>query len=232
MDINCYMAMTAAEFLKAKELPAKLGWMACHFSQRNAGLCDLPDMLPKNAIIILDDSTPPEDHDPETVAAQLTYLVKRLQADAVLLDFQDTDKPQTAQMASYLLQALPCTVCLSAAYAERFSCPVLLPAPPPHISLAAHIKPWAGREIWLEATLESERITVTEEGSFITPLLYQAPESHWFCDENLCCRYQIQEEDRRINFTLTRNKQMLEKLLKSTAAKDISRFIGLYQQLG
>ena len=63
MDINCYMAMTAAEFIKAKELPTKLGWMACHFSQSNTGLCDLPDMLPKNAIIILDDSTPPEDHD-------------------------------------------------------------------------------------------------------------------------------------------------------------------------
>ena len=232
MDFNCHIAMTAIEFLRAKAYPPHFAWMACHFSQRNAGLCDLPDMLPDKAVLILDDSTPLDGHDPELVSAQLCYFIKRLQAETVILDFQTPDQAETLQMTDHLINKLPCTVCVAAPYAQQFSCPVLLPAPAHHVHLAEHLSCWSGREIWLEATLDTEKIIVTEQGSSILPLPYQEPQAHWFTEKNLHCRYQIRESENAVEFILTRDKEMLEALLKEGHQQGVHHFLGLYQQLG
>lgn len=232
MDINCYMAMTAPEITRVSPHPHRIGWLSSHFSERSNGLCNLPDALPEGAVLILDDSTPPAGHDPEEVAVQLNMLVQKSHLQVVILDFQNPNQFPTEEMTAYLLSTLTCKVCVAAPYAKPHNCPVLIPAPMPHRSPQKHISPWRGREIWIEATLDTERITVTEQGSTITVLPYQEPEGHWFTEERLCCRYQIQELETQVEFTLTRDMKMLKQLLENCQQLGVSYFIGLYQQLG
>ena len=232
MDMNCYIAMTAAEFYGAKTLPTKVGWMACHFSQWGSGLSNLPEILPPRSLLILDDSHPPAGHDPQLIAQQLAEAVQRLQAEAVLLDLQKPGNTETAHIATHLTTALPCPVCVAAPYAADLPCPVLLPSPPLHKSLKGWLTPWKGRQIWLEATLEAERITVTEQGSNVTPLPFSEPEANCFTEARLHCRYWIREYEDRVEFTLTRDRDMLGKLLASAAEMGVAQAVGLYQQLG
>lgn len=232
MDMNCYIAMTAAELAGAKQLPAQLGWMACHFSQRDNGISNVPGALPEGAVLILDDSRPPAGHDPALIAKQLAEAVQKLRASSVILDFQDADNTETADIAAHLVGTLPSPVCVAAPYAENLSCPVLIPPPPPHKHLQDWLASWAGRQIWLEATLETERITVTEQGSRITALPFTQLEEGTFTEETLFCRYRIQEYADRVEFTLTRDRGLLQKLLENAKNQGVHQAIGLYQQLG
>ena len=232
MDLNCWIAMTAAEFSKARALPGRLGWLSCRFSQRDSGLSNLPNRLPPNSLIILDDSAPPRGHDPERIARQLKAAVEKFSAAAVLLDFQIPDIAETAVIAQHLVSGLPCPVCVAAPYAEALSCPVLIPCPPPHVSLKKQLAPWQRREVWLEVALETEKITVTEAGSTVTAVPYFPPEDDHFTDKALHCRYQVRTFPRRAEFTLTRDRVMAEALLRQALAMGVHCGVGLYQQLG
>lgn len=232
MDINCCIAMTAGEFSAAKTLPRRVGWMACHFSQRDSGLSNLPSTLPESSVLIMDDSRPPAGHDPRLIAEQLTEAVQKLGVETVLLDLQDPGNPETAAIAEHLAAALPCSVCVAAPYAEGLSCPVLVPMPPPHIHLERCLAPWKGRQIWLEATLEAEQITVTEQGSSVISLPFTDLTGDCFTEDALRCRYQIREHEKQVAFTLVRDRDMLRKLLGDAVKQGVYHFIGLYQQLG
>ena len=83
----------------------------------------------------------------------------------------------------------------------------------------------------MEATLDTEKITVTEQGSCITPLPFSAPEKDWFSEEQLCCRYRAKELPKQVEFTLTRDKTMLKTLLVKAQKLGVHHFLGLYQQL-
>lgn len=232
MDMNCYIAMTAAEFAGAKQLPSQMGWMACHFSQRGNGISNLPDALPEGSVLILDDSRAPAGHDPVLIAKQLAEATQRLRAASVILDFQDPDNTETADIAAHLVSALPCPVCVAAPYAESLPCPVLVPPPPPHKHLQDWLTPWEGRQIWLEAALEAERITVTEQGSRVTALPFMQLEKDCFTEERLFCRYRIREYADRVEFTIIRDRELLIKLLANAKKLGVHQSVGLYQQLG
>ena len=232
MDMNCYIAMTAAEFTGAKQLPSRIGWMACHFSQRDNGISNLPGTLPEGSVLILDDSRPPAGHDPALITNQLTEAVQRWKVASVLLDFQDPKNAETTEIAKHLARTLPCPICVAAPYAKDLSCPVLVPAPPPHRPLQDWLAPWEGRQIWLEATLEAERITVTEQGSRVTPMPFMPLEDNFFTEDKLFCRYRIREYADRVEFTIVRNRDHLKKLLAEAEKLGVCHAIGLYQQLG
>lgn len=232
MDINCCIAMTAAELAGAKALPHSTGWMACHFSVWDNGLSNLPRTLPEKSVLIVDDSQPPAGHDPGRIAAQISELGDKLGFGSVILDFQKPGCPETAAIAQQLVQALSKPVCVAAPYAEALSCPVLVPSPAPHVPLERCLDPWKGRDIWLEATLEAERIAVTEQGSTVTPLPFAALEGGTFTELTLCCRYQIREFSDRVEFTLVRDRALLKKLLEDAAVLGVHQSVGLYQQLG
>ena len=80
MTIARYLAMTGAEMAGNAVFPDYAAWMACHFSPGGKGLSNLPKGLPPGSLLILDDSTPIQDHDPERIAAELGSCMERLNA--------------------------------------------------------------------------------------------------------------------------------------------------------
>lgn len=232
MDIKCYLALTGMEYAATSTPPTNLAWMACHFSPCGNGLSNLPQQLPEGSLVMVDDSIPILEHDPMLIAAQLNRLVRELSIRGIILDLQRADMPKNADLAEALVRQLNCPVCVSALYAGPLDCPVFLPPPPLHQHLQEHITPWQGREIWLEATLEAEQITVTETGSTVVPVPFSAPSQRSFDDVALCCRYKIQVLEDRAIFTLVRDEQMLKKLLEQAEKLGIRYAVGLYQQLG
>lgn len=232
MAFPLYLAMTSAEFASASSLPAHMAWMACHFSSYGTGLSNLPQTLPENAMLIVNDRTSVQGHDPELITEQLLQAFEELKFSRVLLDLQRPDDPQTTTIAKAITQALPCPVGIAASYARGLDGPVFLPPPPLHCPLAEHIRPWQGRELWLEAALDAETITVTAAGSRIAPLqLTQIPEPT-FPEDHLHCHYHINVEPQQAVFTLYRTPQTLRVLLQEAEELGICCAVGLYQELG
>ena len=232
MAIPLYLAMTAAEAAAAEALPPYMAWMACHFSCYGSGLSNLPSSLPENAMVIVDDCTPIFGHDPMYILEQLQGLYEALRPESFLLDFQRPDNPESACLAEILTRHLPCPVGVTEDYAQGLQCPVFLTAPPLHRHLKDHIAPWTGRELWLEAAVEAEEITVTREGSKTEPTCVLCLDAPVFEEENLHCRYHIRVTADAAIFHLTRQKQELEELIEEGENLGITRAVGLYQQLG
>ncbi len=228
MGIPHYLAMTAAELSKF-EPPEHTAWLACHFSPYHNGLSNLPVFLAPGSLLILDDSTPIEDHDPETVKNQLIQCVETWQCGGALLDFQRPQRPELLDLAAYLTASLPCPGAVSHLYAKELNCPVFLPPPPLHSSLESHLSPWEGRDIWLETALDSEALVLTEEGCRIRTAA-EIPETG-FADEKLHCHYRAEVADSEARFTLWRTGEDLEELLTEAEALGVTTSVGLWQEL-
>lgn len=230
MDLKCHLALTGFEHTAAKQLPKHIAWMACHFSLSSKGLSNLPADLPAGAVVLIDDSIPPLDHDPEFILQQLNALIRQQKTGCILLDLQRPDLPENAAIAKHLTEKLDIPVCVSSLYAGPLACSVLLPPPPLTQHLKTHISPWGGRDIWLEIALESQQITVTQEGSHFSPLPFAPLQGKSFTDEKLCTRYQTQVFEDRAVFTLVRDVEMNKLLLQRARQLRIAQAVGLYQQ--
>lgn len=231
MAVSAYLAMTAAEIHAAGELPATLAYMACHFSPYGLGLSNCPDSLPPGSMLIINDRTPIAGHDPAMIVQQVSTLVSALSCGSILLDFQRPDCPQTAELCRTLIAEPPCPVAVSDLYAKALDCPVFLPPPPLNQPLAEYLSQWKGREIWLEAALETACICVTEQGSTYTPQLYTPPPEGCFAEEALHCHYRQEVSDNAIVFQLYRTEEDLQALLDDAYTLGVSKAVGLYQQL-
>lgn len=229
MAFRPFLAMTAAEMRNCAAFPAKVSWMACHFSPYGLGLSNLPQALPPGSILILDDITPLHGHKPEVIAVQLAQCVQALQCAGVLLDFQRPDVEETAILVRFLAKSLPCPVAVSDLYAVGLTCPVFLSAPPCHVPLEEHMEPWQDREIWLEMALCKEVITLSSSGPEIAPLPFRKEEG--FAEETLHCHYRVQTMEDCAIFTLWRTREDLDALLEEAEGLGISSGIGLYQEL-
>lgn len=232
MALPLYLAMTAAEISCTQALPARCAYMACHFSPYGTGLSNFPRSLPKGSILIVNDRTPVQRHDPELIAAQLTQLAEEWEVTGILLDFQRPGSHQTTQIARAILSAPPCPVGISECYAQDFSCPVFLSPPPLDRPLSEYIAPWQGRELWLEAALDAQIITVTPQESraepFFSPDSIQYPHQ----DPRLHCHYKIETGPSTARFTLQRTPDDLTVLLQEAETLGITQAVGLYQELG
>lgn len=232
MVLQPYLAMTAAEFQVADTLPCHTAWMACHFSCYGLGLSNMPHSLPEGAMIIVNDRTPVNKHDPQIILTQLTQLTETFKPSCILLDFQRPDQAETAQIAHTLCKDLPCPVGVSEPYAKDLDCPVFLPPPPLHQSLKDYLQTWEGRQIWLEAALTAQRVTVTKQGSKFQPAEVAALAQPHFHDDALHCSYHIQCKPEAAIFTLQRSKNELNDLLVEAEKLGVTLSVGLYQQLG
>lgn len=206
--------------------------MACHFSPYGTGLCNCPGTLPQDAMVILNDRTPIHGHDTQRITQQLTQIVEDSGCSSVLLDFQRPEDPQTASLAAKLVADLPCPVGVSDLYARELDCPVFLPPVPLGQAPEGYLSSWNGREIWLDAALDTAVITVTEEGSTTASLPWSEPPENTFTDDALFCCYHTRIQPERIDFHLYRTKPQLEALLARAKALGVTRSIGLFQQLG
>ena len=231
MAIACYLAMTPGEVSVCPQLPAKLAWMACHFSPSGPGISNVPDHLPDNAILILDDSTPFNGHDAAAISRELSQAVDRSGAQSVLLDFQRPDIPQVRELAEMLATALPCPVGVSAPYAHGIDCPVFLPPLPLDQCLQEYLYPYKGREVWLDMAPGCGQIHVQRQGNRYIPLPPDAFPPGPHRDDNLCCRYATSVTEDGVTFSLFRGYEELEKLLEDGEKLGISVAIGLYQEL-
>lgn len=228
MALPLYLAMTCAEFTSAAALPPKIAWMACHFSPYGTGLSNLPDAMPENSLIILNDRIPIHGHQPEQILAQLNACVKKQNARGVLLDLQRPGAAETQMLAEVLVRELPCPVGVAEPYAADLDCPIFLPPAPLDVPLSDYLAPWQGREIWLEAALDCEEITVTSTGASRAHGF--APPELQHLDPALHCRYAITLAQNHAKFTLCRTADTFPALLEEAQALSVTMAVGLYQE--
>ena len=232
MDFTCYLAMTEAEFSCAEVLPVHPAWMACHYSCYGMGLSGLPKRLPEEALLIVNDRTPPAGHDPKIIVQQLKQLIQQHGIQQVLLDFQRDGFEESRCLAQQLVQELTVSVAVSEKYAASLECPVFLDCPPPYKALEACTEKWSGRELWLELAPEAGIAEVTKEGFLYKSKQDEDSTEFPFYDTELCCRYRTQIYDDRLLVTMKRDKEALKALCMQAQTMGIHTFVGLYQQVG
>lgn len=232
MAIAPFLAMTAAEMQNSSQLPAKVAWMACHFSPYGLGLSNLPKELPSDSLLMVDDITPPHGHDPGFIVGQLSQCVNAFHCCGILLDFQRSNCTETRAIAKHITQALPCPVVVSEYYAHDLDCPVFLPPVPPSVPVEEYLLPWKGRDIWLELGLGGEILTLTEQGCEVISLPCPDWETEGFSDDKLHCHYTIETTEESARFTLWRTRNDLVELLAEAAELGVVGAVGLYQELG
>lgn len=231
MGISLYLAMTAAEISACDSHPDKLAYMACHFSPYSTGISNIPDTLPPDSILILNDRTPICGHDPKLIACQLSEAVERLQCSSLLLDFQRPDNLELHSLCKLLITEISCPVAVSHIYAKKLDCPVFLPSCPPDTPPAEHLEPWRGRDIWLEAALDTARIAVTESGSTMSFLSIPGEPVFPHQDDALFCHYRTDIYVDNISFTLSRTRDDLSSLLLYVEKLGVNTSVGLWQEL-
>ena len=227
--IHHYLAMTASEFGACEQFPAKIGWMACHFSPYSTGLCNLPSALPEGSLLILNDRTPIHRHDPERIRKTLEDLTSSFGCRGVLLDFETGGSPEAAALSRYLAEMLSCPVILSKSYAVE-GAPVFLPPVPLDMPLSQYLGPWQGREIWLDTALDALEIRLTEAGAARIPVPWEAPMDPDRTDTRLQCRYRVALEKDCARFTLYRTRETVEAMLQEAASYGVTAAVGLYQE--
>ena len=232
MPIAHYLAMTAAEMTGNSAFPRHAAWMACHFSPSGVGLSNLPNWLPPDCLLILDDSTPIHDHAPERIASELIACMERLQCVGLLLDFQRPGIEQTRKLAEYLCGAFSFPVVVSDTYAAGLDCGVFVSPIPPDEAMASRLARWRGREIWLDTTMEGLEIVLTEKGAKSIPLPHQKYPDCGLEDRLLHCHYRISLSENSAAFTLWRTKSDISAQLEEAEALGVTAAVGLYQEFG
>lgn len=227
MFSQVFLAVTAREM--EAFCPKRTAYMACHFSAGGKGLSNLPQQLPEDSILLLDDSMPVQDHAPETVVSQLKELTCRFSIRAVLLDFQRLWADETDKMVTAILQNSPCPVAVSSVYAQKRNCPVLLPPPPVNKSLQSYLQPWLKRGVFLEIAPEAAQFAVTKEGCQTKSVPYA--ENLPFFDSRLHCRYRVEVSPEKAVFTLCRTGDDLAYLSRQAYELGVLGTVGLYQEL-
>lgn len=225
MAIDVYLGLTEGEFRKISPLPRKSAWMACHFSANTAGISNVPRQLPEGCLLILDDSIPIQGHDPGRVREELALILEAHRCCALLLDFQ---RPGAEEMVGTLCGELPCPVAVSALYGALTQGPVLLPPVPPFRLLEEHIKPWAGRELWLELSPEGCQVRLYEQGAQMEPWWPEGPLP--FRHSLLKCRYGTELRPGLAVFRGYRNAEDLEELLAEAEGFGVTTALGLWQE--
>lgn len=231
MAIPLFLAMTQAELRNTSPRPEKIAWMACHFSPYGTGLTDLPDQLPPGSMLILDDRIGEAGHDPVLICQQLTDTVRRCGPTKVLLDLQHDPTPATRSIVTELARHLPCPVAVPPLYTDGLEVPVFLPPIPPHILPESHLSPWTGHEIWLEMSLDTVMLTVSDHGCRLSPLPEETP-AFPHHDPVLHCHYDIRHQNDALHFRLSRTLQDLGDLLEDLQTFGVTTGVGLFQELG
>ena len=232
MPIARYLAMTGGEMAGKSVFPAHTAWMACHFSPGGSGLSNLPKWLPPGSLLILDDSTPIHDHDPERIAAELRECRERLQCAGLLLDFQRPGIEQAQRLADYLCGALPFPVAVSDNYAAGLDSSVFVSPIPPDEAMAPRLARWRGREIWLDTTMEGLELVLKQDGAQSTPLPpWECPEDG-LEDKKLHCHYRVFLGEDCAVFSLWRTQGDIAAHLEEAEALGVTAAVGLFQEFG
>ena len=180
-------------------------------------MLDPGEIPPPEALPVITDRFPPD-------AGLLSRLCQG--RDAVLLDFECPPSADTRAV----VQSLPCPAAAPPGYSDTG--PVFLPPASLHVPLEEYLSPWKGREIWLEAALQQQVITVTPHGVTIAPPAPNTERTGGFYAPDLHCRFTQEFTEDRAVFTLFDTPQTLREKLEHAAALGVTRAVGLYVELG
>ena len=108
---------------------------------------------------------------------------------------------------------------------------VFLPPAPTDVAVGEYLRKWAGREIWLEAALEGQNITLTPEGAVYAPNR-RRDFDHIHIEPSLHCHYSIEDTPEGITFHTWRTPEDLNSLLAEAERHGVVRSVGLFQELG
>lgn len=231
MEIPLFLAVSPEEMAVCINTARNIAWMGCHFSKSEQGQIILPENLPKNSFLIVEDSVPIPEHNTSQIASQLHRFAQAFHCKGVLLDFQRPVQYWAKQIVRELLHTLPCPVGVSEPYAHGLNCPVFLPPIPPTSLPEDSFRPWQGREIWLDISYSPMQILITSNGSTTRSVPLQ--EYHLPHLENrLFCHYGIRTENHQVVFDLKRTATDISALLKKCATYGVTYAFGLYQELG
>ena len=228
MAIQRFLAFTEAEMGGISDLPEKIAWMGLHFSSHFPGITPPPASLPSGSLLILDDRIPLKNQDLELICRELLGFISEFSSPALLLDFQRPKSALTEALVNRLAASLP--VILPPEYADGRECPVFLPPVPPDTSLAEFLRPWSGREIWLELALDGQEITLTESGALSRPLPYATPCAPAHREERLHCHYHMHIGQEEVRFTLWRTREDAEALVAEAEEFGVMGCVGLWQE--
>lgn len=229
MFSNVYLAVTTGEM--EEFLPKKTAFLSCHFSSSGQGLSNIPQRLPENSLLLLDDSMPLCGHDPAVVVKQLQDLVKDFSVNAILLDFQGEKTEQLQTMAQEILRGVPCPVAATEWYAKNLGCPVFLSAPPADSTLEKHLKRWLKQGVFMEIAPCGAKMEVTENGCKKEHFPFANAENLPLYNGKLRCHYDVEVFPDRAVFTLGRTKDDLAALADEAAKLGVLGTVGLYQEL-
>lgn len=230
MTLPVYLAMTSFEYTHCSTPPPDVCWMACQFSSYSSGLTNMPDDLPDNALLMLNDQFPPNGHDLSVITQQLLKAVQSLHPKGILLDMQRPYCEQIQTLTNHLQAALPCPVAVTPKYAAKHNGPIFIPPIPPNNSAANYLKQWQGREIWLELDRTGISIEVTEQGSNVIPL-YNTVKNPVFQDFDLHCHYHTTLYDQKAVFNFFRTNEDISELLIEAQKYGVTLAVGLYQEM-
>ena len=204
-------------------------YMAVHFSAYGKGLSNIPDRLPAGCIILLDDSTAPEGHDPIIITRQAVELAERFSPYGILLDFQRPHTGVAQDIAQRLVAALPCPVGVTEEYVKALGCPVFLPPLPANKALAEYITPWKKQGVFLEIAPVGAEITVTEVGSKVRsiPIMSGLP----LKNERLHCHYRTEVLSDKAVFSICRYKEDLAELVAEAEGFGVLGCVGFHREL-
>ena len=198
MKTMLYLATTAQELAQFPH-PGRIAYMACHFSPYGPGLTDLPDSLPDDAMVILNDRIPFLRHDCNLIASQLASLP----CESILLDIENMNTEDAKELVNAIISAANVPVGVSAKYAWDHPCAVFLPACEADQNPFASSKNWSGREIWLDLSPGCVYCRVTAQGCNRTKEPFP-PRAGMHHDRKLFCHYSIELRDAEAIFYLHR----------------------------
>ena len=230
MAIRQYLAMTAAEMTFSSPLPRHAAWMACHFSPYSTGLTNLPEKLPLESLLILNDRTPIHGHEPERVFMELEQVLHRFHCPGLLIDFQNPPTQEALALTAYLAERLDVPMAAPGEYAGECRA-VFLPPVPTDTAPGDYLRNWKDKEIWLEAALEGQDILLTTDGAVYRPNRHQDA-AHIHEEARLHCHYSIEDTPQGILFHTWRTREDLQHLLQEAESFGVTQAIGLYQELG
>lgn len=232
MVLPLYLAMTGSEIRHKNHISRPIAWMACQFSPYSQGITNVPECLPPESILILNDRMPCQGHSPSLVAQQIKKAADQLQCESILLDFQQVPNPESEAMTAYLAEHIAHPLYISGTYGKHLTCGIFLPPPPLHEPMSDYLDQWGGRQIWMETGLFQETVTITREGTTYTPQFPPDGLDGGHFDQTLCCRYQAVLSDDEIRFLLYDTADTLPHKWRLAQECGVSRILGLYQELG
>lgn len=227
MVFPIYLAMTVAELSAVSDNPYGCGIMAQCFSSQGSGPGYLPEVVPEDFVLLLNDHVPFDGHDIFRIGSHLAQYCRQKKPRAVILDFQRPFTPSLQELTVHLSACLSVPVIPPPAYCNDG--PVFLPPVPTNKSPQKVLAPWKGREIWLEIAFLGQEFSVTEKGCSITSLSYPLRDTPLY-DGQAFCHYHIEETDDAVLFRLHRTRDDHTLFLQEAAKMGVCGAIGLFQE--